>query len=32
MAFIDNSRFMHGRNAYADPRRCIYSALSFLNF
>lgn len=32
LAFIDNSRFTHGRNAYTDKRRKIYSSLSFLNF
>jgi hypothetical protein len=32
LAFIDNSRFVHGRNAYTDKRRLIYSSLSFLNF
>lgn len=32
LAFIDNSRYMHGRNAYTDPRRKIFSSLSFLGF
>ncbi len=32
LAFIDNSRFVHGRNAYTDPNRRIFSCLSFLNF
>lgn len=32
LAFIDNSRFTHGRNAYTDTRRQLYSCLSFLNF
>lgn len=32
LAFIDNSRYLHGRNAYTDPRRKIFSSLSFLNF
>ncbi|WP_282792785.1 TauD/TfdA family dioxygenase [Streptomyces sp. CC224B] len=32
LAFIDNSRYLHGRNAYTDPNRRIFSSLSFLNF
>ncbi len=32
LAFIDNWRYMHGRNPYTDKRRKIYSSLSFLNF
>jgi alpha-ketoglutarate-dependent taurine dioxygenase len=32
LAFIDNTRFLHGRNPYTDVRRRIYSSLSFLNF
>ena len=32
LAFIDNSRFVHGRNAYTDKQRRIYSSLSFLSF
>lgn len=32
LAFIDNSRFLHGRNAFTDPRRQIFSCLSFLDF
>lgn len=32
LAFIDNSRFMHGRNAFTDVRRQIFSCLSFLKF
>lgn len=32
LAFIDNSRFLHGRNAFTDTRRRIFSCLSFLNF
>jgi alpha-ketoglutarate-dependent taurine dioxygenase len=32
LAFIDNTRFMHGRNAYTDTRRKIFSSLSFLKF
>jgi alpha-ketoglutarate-dependent taurine dioxygenase len=32
MVFIDNSRFLHGRNGFTDPTRKIYSSLSFLNF
>lgn len=32
LAMIDNSRFMHGRTAYSDQRRKIYSSLSYLNF
>ncbi|KIH99602.1 taurine catabolism dioxygenase TauD [Streptomonospora alba] len=32
LAFIDNSRFLHGRNPYNDPGRRIFSSLSFLNF
>lgn len=32
LAMIDNSRYMHGRNAYRDTRRKIYSSLSYLNF
>jgi hypothetical protein len=32
LAFIDNSRFLHGRNAFTDKDRRIYSTLSFLNF
>jgi hypothetical protein len=32
LAFIDNSRFLHGRNPFTDVRREIFSCLSFLNF
>ncbi|MER7403725.1 TauD/TfdA family dioxygenase [Streptomyces sp. NPDC000070] len=32
LAFIDNTRFLHGRNPYQDSGRRIYSSLSFLNF
>ncbi|MEM9359490.1 MAG: TauD/TfdA family dioxygenase [Pseudomonadota bacterium] len=32
LAFVDNSRFLHGRNPYKDQGRKIYSCLSFLNF
>lgn len=32
LAFIDNSRFTHGRNPYTDKGRQIYSSLSFLDF
>lgn len=32
LAFIDNTRFLHGRNPYKDSGRRIYSSLSFLNF
>ena len=32
LAVVDNSRFLHGRNAYRDPLRKIFSTLSFLNF
>lgn len=32
LAFIDNTRFVHGRNAFTDTRRQIFSCLSFLNF
>ena len=32
LAFIDNWRYMHGRNPYTDKRRKIFSSLSFLNF
>jgi hypothetical protein len=32
LAFIDNTRFMHGRNAYTDVNRRIFSSLSFLDF
>ena len=32
LAVVDNSRFLHGRNPYRDPRRRIFSTLSFLNF
>ena len=29
VAVVDNTRFMHGRTAYSDPRRQIFAALSF---
>jgi len=32
VAFIDNWRFLHGRNPFTDLRREIFSCLSFLNF
>jgi alpha-ketoglutarate-dependent taurine dioxygenase len=32
LVFIDNSRFLHGRNPFQDTGRKIYSSLSFLNF
>ncbi|MGK5049000.1 TauD/TfdA dioxygenase family protein [Janthinobacterium sp. GB4P2] len=32
LVFIDNSRFLHGRNGFTDTTRKIYSSLSFLNF
>lgn len=32
LAFIDNWRFLHGRNAFTDVRRQIFSCLSFLDF
>ena len=32
MTFVDNSHFLHGRNAYADPGRQLFSSLSHLNF
>lgn len=32
LAMIDNTRFLHGRNAFTDTRRRIYSCLSFLDF
>jgi hypothetical protein len=32
LAFIDNSRFLHGRNVFTDKERQIFSCLSFLNF
>jgi len=32
LAFIDNSRFLHGRNPFTDTRRQLFSCLSFLNF
>lgn len=32
LAMIDNTRFLHGRNAFTDRRRRIYSCLSFLDF
>lgn len=32
LVFIDNSRFLHGRNGFTDPTRKIFSSLSFLNF
>lgn len=32
LAFIDNSRYMHGRNAFTDVQRKLFSCLSFLNF
>lgn len=31
LVFIDNSRFLHGRNPFSDRNRKIYSSLSFLN-
>lgn len=32
MVFLDNSRYMHGRNAYTDRKRELYACMSFLNF
>ena len=32
LAFIDNWRFLHGRNPFKDTDRKIFSSLSFLNF
>ncbi len=32
LVMIDNSRFLHGRNAFQDARRQLYSSCSFLNF
>jgi len=32
LAFIDNWRFLHGRNSFKDKERQIFSSLSFLNF
>ena len=32
MVFLDNSRYMHGRNAYTDRNRELYACMSFLNF
>jgi alpha-ketoglutarate-dependent taurine dioxygenase len=32
VAMIDNTRFLHGRNAFTDVRRRLYSCCSFLNF
>lgn len=32
LVMIDNSRFLHGRRAFQDSRRQIFSTLSWLNF
>lgn len=32
LVFLDNSRYLHGRNPFADASRKVYSSLSFLNF
>lgn len=32
LAMIDNSKFLHGRRAFNDNRRQIFSTLSYLNF
>lgn len=32
MVFLDNTRYLHGRNAYTDTRRELYACMSFLNF
>ena len=32
LVFIDNSRYLHGRNSFNDPRRELHSCVSFLNF
>ena len=32
LVMLDNSRYLHGRNAFTDPGRRIFSCLSFLNF
>jgi alpha-ketoglutarate-dependent taurine dioxygenase len=32
LMMLDNTRFLHGRNAFTDPKREVYSCLSFLNF
>ncbi len=32
LIFIDNTRYLHGRNAFSDPNRKITSCMSFLNF
>jgi hypothetical protein len=32
LVMVDNSRFLHGRRAFNDKRRQIYSLLSYLNF
>jgi len=32
LVMVDNSRFLHGRRAFSDNRRQIFSLLSYLNF
>ncbi|MCK1326625.1 TauD/TfdA family dioxygenase [Bradyrhizobium sp. 156] len=32
LLFLDNTRYMHGRNAFTDKGRRIFSSMSFLNF
>jgi hypothetical protein len=32
LVMIDNSRFLHGRRAFSDNRRRLFSLLSYLNF
>lgn len=32
LAFVDNSHFLHGRNAYTDPGRQLFSSMSYLAF
>lgn len=32
LVMIDNSRFLHGRRAFQDPRRQIFSHLSYLKY
>jgi hypothetical protein len=32
LAMIDNTRYLHGRNAFSDRHRRMYSCCSFLNF
>ncbi|MCU0532543.1 MAG: TauD/TfdA family dioxygenase [Hydrococcus sp. Prado102] len=32
LVMVDNSRFLHGRRAFNDERRQIFSLLSYLNF